>query len=88
MSFRAPVADIAFTLKHAAGLKQALAEGLYGDAAAHDKALAMIEAYLATKPRVVSGAAPWALLSLGEPARALALAPGNEAARKLAETPQ
>lgn len=31
MSFRAPVADIAFTLKHAAGLKQALAEGLYGD---------------------------------------------------------
>jgi acyl-CoA dehydrogenase len=31
MTFRAPVADIAFTLKHAAGLKAALAEGLYGD---------------------------------------------------------
>ena len=31
MTYRAPVADIAFTLKHAAGLKQALAEGLYGD---------------------------------------------------------
>jgi acyl-CoA dehydrogenase len=31
MSFRAPVADIAFTLKYAAGLKAALAEGLYGD---------------------------------------------------------
>ena len=31
MSYRAPIADIAFTLKHAAGLKTALAEGLYGD---------------------------------------------------------
>jgi acyl-CoA dehydrogenase len=31
MSYRAPVADIAFTLKHSAGLSQALGEGLYGD---------------------------------------------------------
>src|ERR1044071_9449917 len=31
MSYRAPIADIAFTLKHAAALKTALAEGLYGD---------------------------------------------------------
>ena len=31
MPYRAPVADIAFALKHAAGLKAALAEGLYGD---------------------------------------------------------
>src|SRR5471032_698955 len=31
MTYRAPVADIAFALKHAAGLKVALAEGLYGD---------------------------------------------------------
>src|SRR5499425_1005606 len=31
MSYRAPVGDIAFTLKHAAGLKNALAEGIYGD---------------------------------------------------------
>jgi alkylation response protein AidB-like acyl-CoA dehydrogenase len=31
MSYRAPVADIAFTLKHAAGLKTALADGIYGD---------------------------------------------------------
>jgi acyl-CoA dehydrogenase len=31
MTYRAPVADIAFSLKHAAGLKAALAEGLYGD---------------------------------------------------------
>jgi acyl-CoA dehydrogenase len=31
MTYRAPVADIAFTLKHSAGLKTALDEGLYGD---------------------------------------------------------
>jgi len=31
MSYRTPVADIAFTLKHAAGLSRALEEGLYGD---------------------------------------------------------
>ena len=31
MTYRAPVADIAFALLHAAGLKAALAEGLYGD---------------------------------------------------------
>ncbi|HKY86100.1 MAG TPA: acyl-CoA dehydrogenase [Pseudorhodoplanes sp.] len=31
MSYRAPVGDIAFSLKYAAGLKQALADGLYGD---------------------------------------------------------
>jgi alkylation response protein AidB-like acyl-CoA dehydrogenase len=31
MTYRAPVADISFALKHAAGLKSALTEGLYGD---------------------------------------------------------
>lgn len=31
MAYRAPVSDIAFALKHAAGLKAALADGLYGD---------------------------------------------------------
>ena len=31
MTYRAPVADIAFALQHAAGLKDALTEGLYGD---------------------------------------------------------
>ena len=31
MTYRAPVADIAFALKHAAGLKNALVAGLYGD---------------------------------------------------------
>ncbi len=31
MTYRAPVADIAFALKHAAGFKAALEEGLYGE---------------------------------------------------------
>jgi alkylation response protein AidB-like acyl-CoA dehydrogenase len=31
MSYQAPVEDIAFTLKHAAGMGDALAQGLYGD---------------------------------------------------------
>ena len=31
MTYRAPVADIAFALKHGAGLSEALAAGLYGD---------------------------------------------------------
>src|SRR6202051_971703 len=31
MSYHAPVSDIAFALKYAAGFKTALAEGLYGD---------------------------------------------------------
>ncbi|HEY7663165.1 MAG TPA: acyl-CoA dehydrogenase [Xanthobacteraceae bacterium] len=31
MSYRAPVADIAFALEHAAGFREALAEGLYGE---------------------------------------------------------
>jgi acyl-CoA dehydrogenase len=31
MAYRAPISDIAFALKHAAGMNAALAEGLYGD---------------------------------------------------------
>ena len=31
MTYRAPVADITFALKHATGFAPALAEGLYGD---------------------------------------------------------
>src|SRR3954466_7023143 len=31
MTYRAPVEDIAFTLKHAAGLNKAIEDGLYGD---------------------------------------------------------
>jgi butyryl-CoA dehydrogenase len=31
MTYRAPVAEMAFTMRHAAGLDRAIAEGLYGD---------------------------------------------------------
>jgi acyl-CoA dehydrogenase len=31
MTYRAPISDIAFALKHAAGLKEAMAEGLYAE---------------------------------------------------------
>lgn len=57
-----------------AGANVALAEGVYGDAAKRASAVAMIDSYLATRPKTVSAAAPWALLLLGEPARALAVA--------------
>jgi len=33
MTFRAPVADIAFALEHGAGFGAALRDGLYGDLA-------------------------------------------------------
>ena len=54
------------------GTAAILAKGIYGDdTAARTKAIAAVEAYLATKPKSVAGAAPWALMRLGEPARAL-----------------
>ena len=52
---------------------RALAEGVYGEATAKPKAVAMIDAYLAAHPKSVGPAAPWALLLLREPARALAV---------------
>ena len=51
-----------------------LAQGIYGDAASHARAVAMIDTYLASRPRTISPRAPWAFLMLGEPARALAVA--------------
>ncbi len=36
MSYRAPVADIVFALKHGAGMDQALSAGLYGDLSGDD----------------------------------------------------
>lgn len=44
MTYRAPVADISFALKHAAGLKQALADGLYGDLGEDDIDAVLAEA--------------------------------------------
>ena len=42
MTYRAPVADIAFALKHAAGFETALSEGIYGELDA-DTADAVLE---------------------------------------------
>jgi acyl-CoA dehydrogenase len=44
MTYRAPVADIAFALKHATGFGAALTEGLYGDLAADDVDAVLSEA--------------------------------------------
>src|SRR5947199_8528887 len=49
MTYRAPVEDIAFTLKHAAGLKSALDEGLYGDLSEY-----VVEAVLAEDSKFAS----------------------------------
>src|SRR3978361_503796 len=44
MTFRAPVADILFTLKHAPGFDRALADGLYGDLSGDDVEAVLAEA--------------------------------------------
>jgi len=51
-----------------------LAQGFYGDAKQRAEAVAVIDRYLAGHPKKVSHYAPWALLRLGEPARALEIA--------------
>ena len=51
--------------------RDVLTAALYGDAADRARAIAMIDAVLAGKPRQVSGMLPLVLLRLGEPARAL-----------------
>ncbi|WP_295679666.1 hypothetical protein [uncultured Nevskia sp.] len=51
-----------------------LARGLFGEAAERAKAVAMIDTYLAAKSGTLAGAAPYGLLLLGEPARALSIA--------------
>ncbi|MCU1279564.1 MAG: hypothetical protein JWM53_3110 [bacterium] len=50
-----------------------MAAGIYGDASAHARALAVIDSYLSTKPAHVAGTIPYSLLLLGENRRALAL---------------
>lgn len=51
-----------------------LAEGFFGDANAKARAVAMVDEYLARQPKYITHAAPWSLLLLGQPARALDLA--------------
>jgi TolB-like protein/Tfp pilus assembly protein PilF len=62
-----------FLVNFPAGAGRILAEGVFGDAAARARAVALVDTYLATRPKIISGGAPWALLLLGEPERALAL---------------
>lgn len=57
-----------------AGSAEIIAHGIYSDAAAKAKAIAAIDEYLATKPETISGVAINALMRLGQPQRALALA--------------
>jgi len=51
-----------------------IAEGFYGDAQAQAEALAAIDGYLAAEPDAIAGVVVWALIRLGQSARALALA--------------
>ena len=53
---------------------QVIAAGIIGNAAERAQALAAIDAYLATQPPLISGGVPLALVWLGDPGRALAVA--------------
>jgi TolB-like protein/tetratricopeptide (TPR) repeat protein len=55
------------------GSAEVIAQGIFGGAGARARAVQVVDAYLATKPAVVTGVAPYALLRLGEPERALAI---------------
>ncbi len=50
-----------------------LAEGVYGDAAARAKAIAAFEQFMATRPKVLPGVVPYALLLMHEDRRVLTL---------------
>ena len=57
-----------------AGSAEIIARGIYSDAQARAKAIAIIDQYLATNPETVNAVAINALMRLGQPQRALALA--------------
>ncbi len=59
------------------GMPRALAESIYGNASAHARGLALIDAYLATPRDHISGEVPADLARMGEPARALAAFPSH-----------
>ena len=56
-----------------ADLPETIAQGIYGDAAARERALAEIGFYLAKRPEALSGSIPYSLLRLGDYAQAIAL---------------
>ena len=53
------------------GFAEATARGALGDVQARDRALGLIRSYLATRPAVISGPVPYALMLLGRPGEAL-----------------
>jgi len=55
------------------GFPEATARGALGDVEARDRALGLIKSYLATRPAVISGPVPYALMRLGRPGEALEL---------------
>ncbi|HEX8280021.1 MAG TPA: tetratricopeptide repeat protein, partial [Chthoniobacterales bacterium] len=63
-----------FTSDFPAGASQVIARGVVGTPDERARALAVINQYVATQPPMISGAVPLALMWLGEPARALAIA--------------
>jgi TolB-like protein/Tfp pilus assembly protein PilF len=62
-----------FTMAFPAGTAQVFARAFFGDAQAKARALALIDAYLATKPAHVTAVASSVLIHSGEPARGFAL---------------
>ena len=66
----------AFLGDFAPGSAEVLARGIFGEGESRAKAVALVDAYLATRPAIVAGIAPYALLRLGQSERALAVADG------------
>ena len=62
-----------FTNAFPAGTAEVFARACFGDAAAKTRALALIDAHLATKPAHISGLVSYVLIHTGDPARAFAL---------------
>ena len=57
-----------------AGTSRTIAAGMVGNPEERARAIKVVDDYLATQPKVISGAVPVALIWLGEPKRALSLA--------------
>ncbi|MGB0135220.1 hypothetical protein [Dokdonella sp.] len=66
-----------FTREFPAESAEILAEGILGDETARSNAVAVVDAYLATNPAVMAGVAPYALVRLGQPERAMTLMADN-----------